>query len=111
MYISRLKLFCNALGISNYDGENAAMLRRIFVRTIHCILPEKVTSWWSNTEKSEPKCPIDYSRGFQGIELLINEKLDYECAKFIDFLKQKNGEPVEIKWVDFNFSFKKTSAL
>lgn len=79
-------------GISNYDGSNATMLRRILVRSIHYIIPERISM------EPQPETPqIDSSKAFQGVDILINEKLDYEIAKFIALLKSKNGEPVNIK--------------
>nr|CUU98460.1 hypothetical transcript [Hymenolepis microstoma] len=71
-------------GISNYDGENALNLRRIFVRGIHRFLPHPISGI------SHPHCP----------NALVDDKLTVECDNLIRFLRQSDGKPVKVKVCD-----------
>ncbi|KAM7540585.1 hypothetical protein Aperf_G00000030715 [Anoplocephala perfoliata] len=82
-------ILAKGYGISNYDGENALTLRRIFVRAIYRILPGINNR---NGSLSDP--PLEQIIIINSP--LIDEKLDVECEKLLKYLRQANGEPLKI---------------
>ncbi|VDD78101.1 unnamed protein product [Mesocestoides corti] len=80
-------LLAKGFGITNYDGENAAFSRRIFVRALNQFLPKGVR------DIQAKDTPTDDAN------LQVDSDLNSECSKVVDFLRQKNGEPVKISSV------------
>ncbi|KAH9286439.1 Cytochrome P450 2F2 [Echinococcus granulosus] len=90
-------LLAKGYGISNYDGENANCLRRIFVGAIHRILPCRTVNPKSGNET--PLCNTSNAQSECQNKSFIDDKLDSECLELINYLRRKGGEPVKISQI------------
>ncbi|VDD77692.1 unnamed protein product [Mesocestoides corti] len=89
-------LLAKGFGISNYDGENATFLRRIFIRGLHLVMPGRTCD---RLGRSPPVSDDPLNASTDRADLLTEKKLAAECSKLVDFLHRQNGEPVEINSV------------
>ncbi|KAL5113012.1 hypothetical protein TcWFU_009885 [Taenia crassiceps] len=87
-------LLAKGYGISNYDGENANCLRRIFVGAIHRILPNRTAN--AKSENTMPSRDAFITQVERHSPSLIEDKLDTECLELANYLRRKGGEPVKI---------------